>query len=81
LSRARQQADNAYISLLETDFNLANEKAWEIGATFDWGKSTSEAVKVPGLWTSFLYAEGFDGTARIRSGHVGRSHQRPLPRP
>jgi hypothetical protein len=49
-----------YISLLAADFNLANEKAWEVGVTFDWGESTFEAVKVPGLWMSLLYAEGFN---------------------
>jgi outer membrane porin, OprD family len=67
-----------YISLLETDFNLANEKAWEVGVTFDWGKSTFEAVKVPGLWMSLLYAEGFDIKAQAQEVPVGKRREADL---
>src|SRR5262245_22583947 len=49
-----------YISLNTTNPNLANEKAWETGFTYDWGGPTFEKFKVPGLWSSLLYAESFD---------------------
>src|SRR5499426_3891733 len=37
-----------YISLNGTDPNLANEKAWETGFTYDWGGTTFQTFKVPG---------------------------------
>src|SRR5262245_20342225 len=49
-----------YVSLIETDFNLANEKAWEIGFTYDWGGPTFPSFRVPGLWSSLLFAQGRD---------------------
>ena len=60
-----------YISLIETDFNLANEKAWETGVTYDWGGTTFERFKIPGLWTSLLYAEGFGIKAQAQDVPVG----------
>ena len=55
---------HGYISLTETDSNLADEKAWETGVTYDWGGTTFERFKIPGLWTSLLYSESFGITAR-----------------
>jgi hypothetical protein len=67
-----------YISLLETDFNLANEKAWEVGVTYDWGESTFEAVRFRGLWTSLLYAEGFDIKAQAQGVPVSKRRELDL---
>jgi hypothetical protein len=67
-----------YISLLETDFNLANEKAWEIGVTYDWGGTTFKALRVPGLWTSLLYAEGFSVKATAQNVAVGKRREADL---
>jgi hypothetical protein len=61
-------ATPAYVSLISTDFDRANEKAWEVGITYDWGGTTFPALRVPGLFTSLLYGEGFD--ARSASGRV-----------
>src|SRR5262249_14711827 len=60
-----------YISLIAADFNLANEKAWEIGASHDWGGTTVPALRVPGLWTTLLYAEGFSIKPQAQNVSVG----------
>jgi hypothetical protein len=49
-----------YLALIVTDFDRANEKAWEVGVSYDWGKSTIDALRIPGLTTAILYAEGTD---------------------
>ena len=67
-----------YISLIETDFNLANEKAWETGFTYDWGGTTFPALRVPGLWTSILYAEGFSIKAQAQNVSVGKRREADL---
>jgi len=67
-----------YISLIETDFNLANEKAWEIGLTYDWGGKTFSSFRIPGLWTSLLYAEGFDIKASAQGVPVGKRRELDL---
>ena len=67
-----------YISLIETDFNLANEKAWEVGITYDWGGTTFPAFRVPGLSTSLLYAEGFDIKAQAQGVPVGKRREGDL---
>jgi len=67
-----------YISLIETDFNLANEKAWETGFTYDWGGTTFKNFKIPGLWTSILYAEGFDIRAQAQNVPVGKRREADL---
>ncbi len=67
-----------YISLIETDFNLANEKAWETGVTYDWGGTTFKDFKIPGLWTSILYAEGFDIRAQAQNVPVGKRREADL---
>jgi hypothetical protein len=67
-----------YISLIETDFNLANEKAWETGFTYDWGGTTLPALRVPGLWTSILYAEGFSIKAQAQNVSVGKRREADL---
>jgi hypothetical protein len=66
------------VSLLETDFNLANEKAWETGITFDWGGTTFPSFKIPGLWSSLLYAEGFDIKALAQNVSVGKRRELDL---
>ncbi|HYB43684.1 MAG TPA: OprD family outer membrane porin [Candidatus Methylomirabilis sp.] len=68
-------ATPGYVSLLETDFNLANEKAWETGFTFDWSGTTFPSFKIPGLWTSLLYAEGFDIHAQAQNVAVGKRRE------
>jgi hypothetical protein len=67
-----------YISLIETDFNLANEKAWEIGVTYDWGGTTFPNFKIPGLWNSLLYAEGFGIKAEAQGVPVGKRRELDL---
>jgi len=67
-----------YISLIAADFNLANEKAWEIGASYDGGGTTVPAPRVPGLWTTFLYAEGFSIKAQAQNVPVGKSREADL---
>jgi len=68
-------ATPGYVSLLETDFNLANEKAWETGFTYDWSGTTFKALRVPGLWSSLLYAEGFDIKAQAQQVSVGKRRE------
>jgi hypothetical protein len=53
-------ATPAYVSLIASDFDQANQKAWEIGLVYDWGGRTVPALRAPGLTTSLLYGEGFD---------------------
>jgi hypothetical protein len=67
-----------YISLAETDPNLANEKAWETGFTYDWGGTTFEKFKVPGLWTSLLYSESFGIQAVAQDVPVGKRREMNL---
>jgi hypothetical protein len=67
-----------YISLNETDPNLANEKAWETGFTYDWGGTTFEKFKVPGLWTSLLYSESFGIQAVAQDVPVGKRREMNL---
>src|SRR5262245_25771578 len=67
-----------YISLIETDFNLANEKAWETGVTYDWGGTTFKNFKIPGLWNSLLYAEGFSIKAQAQGVPVGKRREMDL---
>jgi hypothetical protein len=67
-----------YISLIETDFNLANEKAWEIGVSYDWGKAIVPGLRVPGLWTTLLYAEGFSIKAQAQGVPVGKRRETDL---
>src|SRR5262245_30688961 len=67
-----------YVSLAETDFNLANEKAWETGVTYDWGGTTFKDFKIPGLWNSLLYAEGFSIKAQAQGVPVGKPREMDL---
>ena len=67
-----------YISLAETDPNLANEKAWETGFTYDWGGTTFEKFKVPGLWSSLLYSESFGIKALAQDVPVGKRREMNL---
>jgi hypothetical protein len=67
-----------YISLIETDFNLANEKAWEIGLTYDWGGKTFASPRISGLRTTILYAEGFDIKAQAQGVPVGKRRELDL---
>jgi hypothetical protein len=67
-----------YISLIETDFNLANEKAWEIGLIYDWGGKTFPSFRIPGLTTTLLYAEGFDIKAQVQGVPVGKRREADL---
>jgi hypothetical protein len=67
-----------YVSLAETDFNLANEKAWEVGATYDWGGTTFKNFKIPGLWQSLLYAEGFGIKAQAQGVPIGKRRELDL---
>jgi hypothetical protein len=53
-------ATPAYVSMIINDFDLANQKAWEVGVTYDWGGATFPGFRVPGLATAILYGEGFD---------------------
>jgi hypothetical protein len=46
--------------VIVNDFDQANQKAWEIGVTYDWGGVTFPALRVPGLSTAMFYGEGFD---------------------
>ena len=66
-----------YISLAETDPNLAGEKAWEAGFTYDWGGKTS-ILRVPGLWTSLLYSESWGITAVRQNVPVGKRRELDL---
>jgi hypothetical protein len=47
-----------YLSLIETDFNRANEVAFGVGARFAFGKS--HRLHVPGLLLVLAYARGFE---------------------
>ena len=66
-----------YISLAETDPNLAGEKAWEAGIIYDWGGKTS-ILRIPGLWTSLLYSESWDITAKRQNVPVGKRRELDL---
>jgi hypothetical protein len=67
-----------YVSLFAADFNLANEKAWEIGASYDGGGTTVPAPRVPGLWTTLLYAESFSIKAQAQHVSVGKRREADL---
>ena len=54
--------------------NLAGEKAWEAGFTYDWGGKTS-ILRVPGLWTSLLYSESWGITAVRQNVPVGKRRE------
>jgi hypothetical protein len=66
-----------YISLAETDPNFAGEKAWEAGILYDWGGKTS-ILRVPGLWTSLLYSENWDLTAKLQNAPVPKRRELDL---
>ena len=57
-----------YISLAETDPNLANEKAWEAGVTYDWGGKTFDPAGPRALDLAPLLRE---------LGHQGQAAERP----
>lgn len=67
-----------YISLAETDFNLANERAWEVGIHYDWSVPTFGSFTVPGLWTSLLYAESAGIRAQRQGDDVGKRREADL---
>jgi len=67
-----------YISLLATDFNLANEKAWEVGFTHDWNNPVVPALHIPGLWTSLLFAQGLDVKAQRQQTGVANRNELDL---
>jgi hypothetical protein len=48
-----------YLSMIQTDFNRAGEKAWGIGVKYDFG-GTLIPVQVPGLTVFLAYVQGTD---------------------
>jgi hypothetical protein len=48
-----------YLSLMVTDFDRANEKAWGVGVKYDFG-GTLLPFRIPGLLLQLLYAQGTD---------------------
>ncbi|HEY3065021.1 MAG TPA: OprD family outer membrane porin [Methylomirabilota bacterium] len=66
-----------YLSLMVTDFDRANEKAWGIGVKYDFG-GTLLPFKVPGLTVQVVYGQGIDredpatgrGLATTREGNL-----------
>jgi hypothetical protein len=48
-----------WLSLIEVDFNRANEKAFGVGVRYDFGKRET-GFRVPGLLAVFAVARGFD---------------------
>ena len=49
-----------YLGLIEFDFDRANEKAWGVGISYDWGGRVIPGARVPGLSMLLFYAEGYD---------------------
>ena len=49
-----------YLSLMVTDFDRANEKAFGVGLKYDFGAGTLLPFKLPGLTVQILYAQGND---------------------
>jgi hypothetical protein len=49
-----------YLNLIEFDFDRANEKAWGVGISSNWGDRRFPGVKLPGLSLLLFYAEGYD---------------------
>jgi hypothetical protein len=65
-----------YLSLIELDFDRANEKAWGVGATYNWAGTTFKDVKLPNLSVLLFYAQGRDALtpttgARLPTRHEG----------
>jgi hypothetical protein len=48
-----------YLSLIQTDFDHAGEKAWGVGLTYDFG-GTLLPFKLPGVLAKIAYARGTD---------------------
>jgi hypothetical protein len=49
-----------YLSLLVTDFDRANEKAFGFGMKYDFGTGTLLPLRIPGLTVQILYGQGND---------------------
>ena len=68
-----------YLSFQERDFDRANEKAWGVGAKYDFGAGTLlGSFRLPGVIAGVRYAEGTDaintsngaGLPRVREGDL-----------
>jgi hypothetical protein len=49
-----------YLSLMVTDFDRANERAFGVGVKYDFGAGTLLPFKIAGLTVNLLYAQGND---------------------
>jgi outer membrane porin, OprD family len=57
-----------YLSLMVTDFDRANEKAFGVGVKYDFGAGTLLPFQLPGLTVQLLYGQGndrIDPTTRV----------------
>ena len=65
-----------YLSLIELDFDRANEKAWGVGAKYNWTGTTFKDVNLANLSVLLFYAQGKDARtpdtgARLPTRHRG----------
>jgi outer membrane porin, OprD family len=63
-----------YLSLMVTDFDRANEKAFGVGLKYDFG-GTLLPFQLPGLTVHLLYAAGFDREDPATGGKLANTHE------
>jgi hypothetical protein len=63
-----------YLSLMVTDFDRANEKAFGVGLKYDFG-GTLLPFQLPGLSVHLLYAAGFDRENPATGSKVPNTHE------
>ena len=66
-----------YLSLAVTDFDRANEKAFGVGLTYDFG-GTLLPFQLPGLSVQLIYAGGFDRENPASGGKLPNTHEGDL---
>ena len=72
--RANYGSWPGYLSLMVTDFNRANEKAFGVGLKYDFEKNLLP-FKVPGLTVHLLYAQGRDRIDPTTRGDLPTTHE------
>jgi hypothetical protein len=63
-----------YLSLMVTDFDRANEKAFGVGLKYDFG-GTLLPFQLPGLSVHLLYAAGFDRENPANGSKLANTHE------
>jgi outer membrane porin, OprD family len=64
-----------YLSLMVTDFDRANEKAFGVGVKYDFGRGTLLPFQAPGLLVQLVYALGTDREDPASGSKLPNTHE------